>query len=147
MVASVSKGLVIYEVHTKGCPIKFQRNKILKKTNEWPEEENLPIFQVSLEFCDGLYSQLSRSTCSPWAVGWTRQMVEKVLGERRYTPMKAWTEGLTCGFWEPWKIYLTRRAALAHAPVRHRGMMFMGPTAGHFQSLSGMNRSHTGSSN
>lgn len=29
MVASVSKGLVIYEVHTQGCPIKFQRNKIL----------------------------------------------------------------------------------------------------------------------
>lgn len=56
--------------------------------------------------------------------------------------MKAWTEGMALGFWEPRKICLTRRAALAH--VRHRGMMFMGPAGDHFQSLSETNCSDTG---
>lgn len=61
--------------------------------------------------------------------------------------MKAWTEGMAHGFWEPWKIYLTRRAALVHVSVRNRGMAFMGPAGDHFQSLAGINHSDTGSSN
>lgn len=53
--------------------------------------------------------------------------------------MKAWTEGMNLGLWEPWEICPRIWKDVTHVPLRQREVAFMDPAGDCFQNLYQVN--------